>query len=326
VTYTVVATEITATNLHRLDPGITVTTNLPAKSTDYYYFDVSDVPFSAEVDLTALSGNADLFISRHLPLPGPTSYDLSSTNLSTAPESIAWNYFTTVPLEPGRWYAAVVNRETNAVNYSLTLQFDATGPTIEVLTEDVALTRTSPTGPTDKFYKFTVEGGVGAVLFEIYDLTGDADLTASPDDLPGVASVSFSDLQSGTKPELMVITPNDVDFLTRDWYLRVSVPAGQSSTYTIRATTDRSGLLTSGEIKVTTQFTPTNIILSWYGITNQFYQVESTTDLATPIAWTPVSSVVNPFQATSRVVTVELPAPDAADVQRYYRVVQVAAP
>ena len=324
VTYDILANELTSTNLHLLGGTTNASTGIvQAGKAIYYYFDVTSVPLQASLDLTGLSGNADLYLSRHLPLPGPAFYNYASTQPSTNAENISWDSFGTPPLEAGRWYAAVVNTTTNAVKYTLSITYDASpGNNYQVLTEDVAITN-SAAGPLDQYYKFSLLGDVGAVMFEIFNLTGPADLVASPDVFPSVGSLQFSDIQPGTNSEQVIVLATDIDYLSRDWYLRVTVPAGSNTTYAVRATTDRSGLLISGvPITVTVNETTTNLVLNWGGVPGQFYQLDTTLDLVPPVTWTPVLT----NQAASRLIQISLPPPDPAEEQRFYQVEQITAP
>ena len=324
VTYDILANELTSTNLHLLGGATNASTGIvQVGKAVYYYFDVSTVPLQASLDLTGLSGNADLYLSRHLPLPGPAFYNYASTQPGTNAENISWDTFSVPPLEPGRWYAAVVNTTTNAVKYTLSITYDASpGNNYQVLTEDVAITN-SAAGPLDQYYKFSLLGDVGAVMFEIYNLTGPADLVVSPDVFPSVGTLQFSDIQPGTNSEQVIILAADIDYLSRDWYLRVSVPAGSNTTYAVRATTDRSGLLVSGiPITVTVSDTATNLVLNWGGVPGQYYQLDTTLGLVPPVVWTPVQT----NQAATRLIQISLPLPDPAEEQRFFQVEQIPSP
>jgi subtilisin-like proprotein convertase family protein len=123
VYYSVVATEYFGTMpvLVTLTNGVPYTNTIGAFSLpDLYLFSVSAKATQAVFEVTGSTGNVDLFARRGLPLINETNAFYASTNTGTADEHIVVHTNSTpVPLQPGWWFLAVANRETNPVTYQL---------------------------------------------------------------------------------------------------------------------------------------------------------------------------------------------------------------
>jgi hypothetical protein len=121
VTYSICVNELIPIIIP-LTNGIAFTnTVLPATSgIDYYVFNVSSNAIQANFEVLNPDGNVDLFLRQGLPLPGPASFNYAGLNPGLNNEFIAVvTNGPPVPLTPGPWYLAVVNIETNNVNYAV---------------------------------------------------------------------------------------------------------------------------------------------------------------------------------------------------------------
>ena len=232
----------------------------------YFAFDVSSNAFEATFQLLQLSGNADLVVRKGSPLPTLTSSDYGSFNTSNADENI---YVLTnsqpVPLSPGRWYLGVFNRDTGPVNYTvLAKELDVTngvpGYAVIDLTNRVPFSFTAgPGAALTNFFRFNVTNTVflvtnaasglttnavttntlASIHFELYNLSGNGDLTLQTNAPPFAPPFFESSQQPGRDPELITIRTNGVvTNLVAQWYLGVPNHETNLITYTIIAELD----------------------------------------------------------------------------------------
>ncbi len=235
-------------------------------SVRYFSFDVStNNAYEATFQLLRLTGNADLVVSKGTPLPTLTSSDYGSFNNGRAEENI---YVLTnsmpVPLSPGTWYVGVFNRDTHAVNYSVLAQEldlpPVAGPTTNMtliaLTNGVPFNFTAgPGAALTNFFYFDVTNTVttvgttnftnfvSSIHFELYNMTGNGDLTVQTN-LPPFAPPFFQSSQEpGTIPEYITITTNSVlTNLTARWYLGVPNETTNLINFTIVAVIDTNNV------------------------------------------------------------------------------------
>jgi hypothetical protein len=106
----------------------------PYAAIDYYYYEVSTNAVRAQFEIFDADGNVDLVLRRGLPLPNDQDYDYASTNLMLNDELIVlFTNSTPVALAPGDWYVGVINRETNAVNYTVQArEYDQLGTNVYI--------------------------------------------------------------------------------------------------------------------------------------------------------------------------------------------------
>ena len=242
-----------------VDFNITVLTNsIPFTSVlntndseRYFAFDVSSNAFEATFQLLRLSSNADLVVRKGAPLPTLFSSDYGSFNATNADENI---YVLTnslpVPLSAGRWYLGVIKRDSGPVNYTvLAKELDATngvgGYTTINLTNGVPFNFTAgPGAALTNFFRFTVTNTltstvtnlVGALHFELYNLSGNGDLTVESNAPPFAPPFFQSSQNPGRTDELIDIRTNSaLTNLAADWYLGVPNNDTNLITYTILA-------------------------------------------------------------------------------------------
>ena len=249
-------------NITTLSNGVPVSDTLNTSGqVRYFAYDVSSNAFEATFQLLDLSGNADLVVRKGPPLPTLLSSDYGSFNTGNADENIyVLTNSTPVPLSPGVWYLGVFNRDAGPVNYTiLAKELDATsgtpGYTVINLTNRVPFNFTAgPGAALTNFFLFNVTNtfflttnavnGVttntfGSIHFELYNLSGDGDLTVQTDAPPFAPPFFESSQQPGAAQELIVIRTNSVlTNLVAQWYLGVPNHETNLITYTIVAVLD----------------------------------------------------------------------------------------
>ncbi len=230
---------------------VTLTNSLPfsgiltTNSSDaerYYAFDVTTNAYEATFQLLKLSANADLVVSRGTPLPTLTNAAYGSFNDTNANEIV---YVLTnsapVPLSAGRWYLGVIRRDAGPVNYSvLAKELDTPAPAVINLTNNVPFTFTIGSGADlTNFFHFQVTNSPASIHFELYDMTGNGDLTVQTNALP-LAPVFFQSSQEpGQIPEFIYFRTNSaLTNLANDWYLGVPNNETNPITCTILAVID----------------------------------------------------------------------------------------
>jgi len=225
------------------------------QSVRYFAFDVGSNAYEATFQLLKMQGNADLVVRKGAPLPALNTGDYGSFNTTNVDENI---YVLTnsapVPLSAGRWYLGVVNRGSTWPVYNvLARELDLTNgvvtngimPAIINLTNGVPFTWTAgPGADLTNFFHFyatnTFVNGtniyINGLRFELFGMTGDADLTVQTNTLP-LAPQFYQSSQNGYgRPELVyVFTNNVLTNLALDWYLGVPNHEITNVTYSIVA-------------------------------------------------------------------------------------------
>ena len=317
-----------------------VTTNLvgPAGIPRYFQFDVptngqpAGIPAQAvSLWLSGARSNLTLVVSEHLPLPDLNHYDYISQQPSTNDEIVMLvTNSTPFPIQTNRWYIGVFNTTATNVAFGVQACVSTDYPTIIPLTNGIPFTVASaaspfaaPPGPPRRvFFDLVISNSVPGVLFELYNLSGDADLVLQPTVPPTMAPYFDGSFNTGTTPEQIVVRANaDVPDLRGHWYLGVYNNELFNVAYTVRAILPNSeGLLISGQplrMSLTPLSPPHGLLISWNSVAGEHYFVQYATGIAAPITWTTVGYVV----ATTPLTTFEvLPVPTGT---AFYRVVQV---
>src|SRR6185437_8873713 len=112
------------------------------------------------------------------------------------------------------------------------------------LTDGVAVSFTTAAGATN-FFSFDITQTNAAVLFELYNLTGNGDLTVQRDTLPVTSPYFASSTNPGTNYEQIVIRTNSAthDINAVSWFLGVPNQSSNPISYMIRATLPTNGML-----------------------------------------------------------------------------------
>jgi len=216
-------------------------------SVRYFEYDVSSNAYEVTFQLLNLSGNADLVIRKGVPLPTLTSSDYGSFDVGNLDENIyVLTNSSPVPLSAGRWYLGVWKRDSGQItNTVLVKELDVTNatPNIIDLTNGVPFTWTAgPGAALTNFFHFAVTNMVvngvtnQGLRFELYNLSGDGDLTVQTNALPLAPPFFQTSQNPGTDPELILIYTNSVlTNLVADWYLGVPNKETHRISYTIIA-------------------------------------------------------------------------------------------
>jgi hypothetical protein len=186
----------------------------------------------------------------------------------------------------------------------------------------------APPGPPQRLcFDFLITNSAPGALFELYNLSGNADLVLQHDVPPMMAPYFGTSFFTGTTPEQIVLRTNSglhasyyLPDLRGHWYLGLFNNEQTNVSYTIRAVlTDTNGLLVSGQplfLSITPPAPPRGLVLSWNSVVGEHYFVQSTPSLAAPAIWTPLASIV----ATNALTTFEvLPVPTGSS---FYRILQ----
>lgn len=239
-----------------LTNGVPYVTSFPTnKDTRYFSYVVStNNPYAVTFQLLQLSNNVDLVVSKGIPLPTLTNSDYGSFNVSNYDQNI---YILTnsspVPLSPGTWYLGAIKRNAGvAADYTVLAQeVDSNAPpTVIPLTNGNPFNFTAgPGAALTNFFEFTVTNSVtntpdGPVTnyvqglhFELYNLSGNGDLTVQTNALPLAPPFFQSSLNPGRDPEsILIFTNSGLTNLAGNWFLGVPNNESNLITYTIVAT------------------------------------------------------------------------------------------
>jgi hypothetical protein len=191
------------------------------------------------------------------------------------------------------------------------------------LTNGVPLSYSTAAGATN-FFSFDITQTNAAVLFELYNLTGNGDLNAQRGSLPLAPPYFTNSANPGTNYEQIVIRTNSglTDINAVSWFLGVPNNDPGSISYTIRAVLPTNGLLISAiPINVgASVLGGTNIQLNWPAVSGEKYQVLTSTNLALPLTnWTILTTITAAVPATTYIS----PTPVSSSPTLFYSVVQV---
>ncbi len=309
----------------------------PAGIPRYFQFDVPTngslpnlPPQAVAFWLSGAQSNLTVVLSEHLPLPDLNHYDYISDQPSTNDEIVMLVTNTTpFPIQTNRWYAGVFNTTATNVSFNVRACWVTNYPVIIPLANGVPFTSAAPPGPPQwVFYDFLITTPAAGVLFELYNLSGDADLVLQRDVPPTMAPYFDGSFFTGRADEQIVVRNNFAlpansvaPDLRGHWYLGVYNNEQAGVTYTIRAALpDGYGLLQSANppaiISIVTLAPPHGLLLSWNSVAGERYIVQYAPGITTPMLWTNIGTVL----ATTPLSTFEvLPVPNGG----IYRIVQV---
>jgi len=208
-----------------------------------------------------------------------------------------------------RYYRLIPANSTNA------------GFSILQLANGVPVNFTTGVGQTN-FFSFDITQTNAAVLFELYNLTGNGDLTLQINSLPLTAPYFTNSSNSGTNYEQIVVRTNasvpNINAIS--WFLGVPNQSLTPISYTIRAVIPTNGILVSGVPLGTVTSRPggsnVQLVLS-PTIIGEKYEIRTNSSLTSP-SWGAITDIV--ASGTSTTFT----DPSAASgVSLFYWVVQV---
>ena len=146
------------------------------------------------------------------------------------------------PIQTNRWYVGVFNTAQTNISFAVQACYSTNYPAIIPLTNGVpyvaAFANTNPaingwppasegnTRPRPDrrtaFYSFQITDPVDGVLFQLYNLSGNADLVLQREVPPAMAPYFAGSFQPGTNPEQIVVrTSAALPDLLGNWYLGV---------------------------------------------------------------------------------------------------------
>jgi hypothetical protein len=296
----------------------------------YYQYDVSTNAIATAFEILNPSGNVDLVARKGVPLPTLASFDYISSNPGTNDELIlVLTNSAPVPLTPGRWYLGVFNSDVLTVNYTI-LAAESGPPQIIPLTNGVPFNYSSFPGLLQtNFFVFAITNTNSAALFELYNLSANADLNLDRAVLPYAPPFFQTSANPGTNSQQIVIRTNLLGTNINDnWFLSVPDLAPSNVTYTIRAVVATNGMLISGiPISVTETLPPNSTngpILSWPSVLGESYEVLATTNLALPTSnWTVIATITN---APAPLTTFTSTNPVFSQPLLFYQIQQIPVP
>jgi subtilisin-like proprotein convertase family protein len=234
---------------------------------NYYVFTVSPNALQATFETFNATGNVDLYLQNGFCFQNRDTFDLArinaayaSTNSGTNAESICVHgQSLPVPLLPGEWHLAVVNRDTNDVTFCVRVR-ELLDTDIVGLTNRIGYSpAVAPLPGEVDYYRYRVSPDAVQVNVEILQPAGDVNLFLDPGFCPeNLANFSYASTNAGTANELISVATNSapVPLSPGQWLIAVTnadtFPAG----YTIRVTE----LLASDIIPLTNAAPYTNTV------------------------------------------------------------------
>jgi subtilisin-like proprotein convertase family protein len=308
-------------------------TNVAAASPQEVAFLLTGVPNGTgggPNNFTGLGSNVTVVLSEHLPLPDLTHFDYIHRDPSTNNDLfIVLTNTTPFPVQTNRWYVGVFNHAATNVPFMVQACYTiSNSPYIIPLTNgvpfvaDFASPFVAPPGPPQSFFfQFAPTNSSDGILFEMYNLSGDADLVLQRDVPPTIAPYLAGSFTPGLAPEQIVLRAGqELPDLMGNWYLGVFNNESVNVAYTLRAVVKTNGLLNSAQPTIATlrpMAPPHGLLLQWNSVIGEGYEVEHSTDL---INWAPVSGFI---RATTPLTTFEIvPLLPGA---HFYRIIHVPA-
>jgi hypothetical protein len=230
------------------------------------------------------------------------------------------------PVETNRWYVGVFNTANTNISFAVEACYSTNFPNIITLTNGVPYAAAfnsqyvaPPGAPRTAFFRFQITNAVDGVLFQLYDLSGNADLVLQRDVPPTMAPYFAGSFQPGTMPEQIVVRASAaVPDLAGNWYLGVyNDELTNDVAYTIRAIVPADGILASALPIVVTNvpYSSGYVLLSWNSIIGEWYTVSWTDNvsitnaLANVLATTPVTTWLAPARTNGSYTVTPVPAP-----------------
>jgi subtilisin-like proprotein convertase family protein len=318
----------------------------PAGIPTYFQFDVPTngappgLPQNVAFWLGNDTTNLTVVLSQHLPLPDLDQHDYISRQpgpnaeivmvvdnaVSSLGSSVIGTNSTPWPIQTNRWYVGVFNAAQTNISFAAEACYTTNYPAIIPLANGVPYTAgfasqyvAPPGAPRTAFFQFQITDSVDGVLFELYNLSGNADLVLQRDALPTMAPYFASSFQPGAAPEQIVVrTSAALPDLRGFWYLGVfNNDLSGDIDYTIRATLPEDGILVSALPTVVTNqaYASGYVLLSWYSVVGDWYtvswtdNVSTTNALANLLATTPVTTWLAPALTNGSYTVTPVPGP-----------------
>ena len=185
----------------------------------------------------------------------------------------------------------------------------------------------APPGPPQTFFfEFEVTNYPDGVLFEMYQLSGNADLVLQRDLPPALAPYFAGSYRTGLHPEQIVVrTSYELPDLTGKWYLGIINNESNNVAYTLRAyqqaiAGDVLTNFTGFMVHYQTLPSPHGVMLSWHSVLGEHYVVQYSPSLANGSSWRDLALIT----ATTPISTFEV-VPLPLNNEGYWRISQVPA-
>lgn len=324
--------------------SIPAATNIlyPGTNMHYYkYFVFADTNSQgATFELSSTNADVQLVAKRALAitnfLPTPIDFDYQSVECAPGQERIVvlTNSFP-VRLEPQLWILGIYNVSTNNADYRLTacqwtnspsLTYPASPPhSVMTVSNDATVPFfVGPANTLDFFVHTILDQTNSAVLFELCNLTGDADLLVRRSDLPSKCLFDFSNFRLGTSGEQIVLSTNVFipHLNATNWFLTIvnkdNVPV--SGNIHITVATNNMLMPCAGPNIMIASFNPAQgPTIEWTSLPGQTYSVLISTDLVT---WSPLTTI----RASGYTTVFQDPTPAHTQALRFYQIRQEASP
>lgn len=221
----------------------TISTNIAATNVmQFYRYTVTTNAYAASFEVLPSNGDVDLYVRRAEPvldpLPTPFQHDYASENPGALPEIIVVDGNSFVPLTPGDWYLGVLNVDTQPVDYDIrVVEFSDNPAGIIDLVDGVSVAGTAAPGAGfTKFFRFTVSNSPPAIEFDLFNVSGSAQMLVKLDGQPAAFDFDFQDTASPGAPARLLIQANaQLPALDGEWYVAVLDQEPFPITYSIMA-------------------------------------------------------------------------------------------
>ncbi|MHC1762809.1 MAG: S8 family serine peptidase [Verrucomicrobiia bacterium] len=271
----------------RLQDGVIVT-NVVAPAGilfNYYVFNVSPIALEAQFEVVPRDGDVGLVLSYGLPAPDLVTFDYQSDRPGITNELIVLtNTSSPVALTPGDWYLGVYNNSTNATVYTVRAsQVLDTNINLITLTNGIPrdFTLLQGSGLTN-FFLLEVPDPYPGLRFELYNLSGDADLLIDFNALPSSTNYFLSNSASALQPVNVEVRTNaELPDLRGNWVMAVINKDLTNLLFTIRASfiepeTNAPPIGTNRVVEnVDISVTDTNLCLSWPATVGLQYHIQA---------------------------------------------------
>lgn len=277
------------------------------------YF-IVDVPiFATHATNVLVSGGGPLnllFNQDDLPVGNSTLGDVTLLS-GTANGTSVLTTSTFPDLRPGqRYFLGVQNANAAQTNsFTLSVTFDNTNNLVNVtpLTNAIPYSTTLPLDAEMQYYQYDIASSVSSITFQLFNLSGDADLVIKRNKLPTQTSHDFISNKGGTNDEKISIAPPPPG----RYYLGVY---GFSQTadinYTIMVT--EASAAPAPALSGVPILSPSGFHVTANTIIGRQYAFDVSLDL---VNWTNISTI----KATANVTTFTDPTPPETQAARFYR-------
>ncbi|HEY3856849.1 MAG TPA: S8 family serine peptidase [Verrucomicrobiae bacterium] len=315
-----------ASVVRALTNQMSVATNISGGSVEYYSVKVPGNTTLATFQILGASTPLSLFARAGLPVPGPLSYDYTSSVTGAADQFVVVTTNSTplalptpttnnpAPAGPTTWYLAVYNNTAGAANYTILATVATNGPSgapgaLDVMQLKPGFVKTGIAQPgftTNIIYALTVLNNPAGVQFTLANKSavGGLQLLAELGAIPTPGHSYDANSTTTTSPLSIVVGKGAaLPSVNGTWYLAIANTASTPISYTITGTALTTGPVTTTPFIVDDQTATTQPLfigsrisspssgfsLYWTATQGKKYNIEVSTDL---VNWSVVTTVV----------------------------------